>query len=50
MSKGNIYPLQERLRTTLETAVTKLLHWSDVAGLEIQVLETASCTQTLEPQ
>lgn len=50
MSKGDIYPLQQRLHTTLERAVAKLLHWPNVAGLEIQVLEAASCTQTLEPQ
>lgn len=50
MSKGNINPLQQRVCTTLKTEATELLHWSNVAGLEIQVLETASYTQTLETQ
>lgn len=50
MSRGNINPPQRRLHTTLKTAVAELLHWPNVAGLEIWVLETALCTQTLEPQ
>jgi len=41
MSKGNINPLQRLLRTLLKTEATKLLHWPNVAGPEIQVLETA---------
>lgn len=48
--KRNINPLQQRLRATLKTEATKLLHWPNVAELETQVLETASYTQTLEPQ
>lgn len=50
MSRGNINPPQQSLCTPLKTAVAELLHWPNVAGLEIQALETALCTQTLEPQ